>query len=187
MLDQNIFCLFFILYARWETHVQKIWSQSNHKHIISLFNSSIVEFFWCVMQIFLLPTHSNGNMLPGKFFVVPVCCVFVLFFTSKLKHMGLNPNWQNFLITPWRVNIYTENDKQACFDRFVISNFSTCRWSSETGETLNTWHVKLWPIFLREILKALVRHFPQKIIFSRFATLRLLDRTLFSSVKSVGE
>lgn len=86
--DQDNFLLVFILHVRWETHVQKIWSQSNHKHIISLFNSFVVDFFWCVMQIFLLPTRIIGNLLPKKFFLVPVCCAFCFIFHQQIETHG---------------------------------------------------------------------------------------------------
>lgn len=161
MHDQDNFLLVFILHVRWETHVQKIWSQSNHKHIIPLFNSFVVDFFDVLCKFSCFQLASLAICYQKSFSWCPCAALFVLFFTSKLKHMGPNSSWQNFLITLWLcVNIHPENDKQACFDRFVISNFSACRYSSESAATLNTWHVKLWPIFLlREIWKDSFRRF----------------------------
>ena len=90
----------------WETHVQVWKNQSNHEHIISLFNSSsIVEIFWCVYANNFFVSHAIccQETFP--------CCVIVFLLLGKFHQIhrtSQKPSNLKSIIIPmgWRSFIF---------------------------------------------------------------------------------
>lgn len=152
---RTIFCWFFTVYEMRDTCLKKIWSQSNHKHIISLFNSSALDIFLMCYANFLASNSHHCQYAARKVFLrsrVRLYC-FILHQQNGTHETELKlTKLFNYSMVEC-LHLSRMFDKQACCDRFVICDFSTCRRSLGFAATLNPWHVKLWPTFSREKLE----------------------------------